>query len=158
MTTVSIQQFCEALYCTLTRWEAFVSDGAQRICFTALGTKAGERRLYRVEFIGVRAFCWQEDNESPRASAMPRQFPDDRLELSDVELEREDEGWRFWCDPWYCRTIEFHCDTVRLNDIAVSGSGKWLQDWLPSVDPDIPPYIGAVPDSVEAILDLPRAG
>jgi hypothetical protein len=158
VSTLSIQEFCQALYCTLARWEAFVPDDAQRIAFTALDTARGERLLYRVEFIDIRDFRWQEDNESPRAAAMPRQFPDQRLELSEVELEREAEGWRFWCNPWYCRTIEFRCAAIRLNGVAVSGSGKWLQDSLPDVNPDIPPYGGEEADSVETILDLPRAG
>jgi hypothetical protein len=154
MGTVSIQAFCEALYCTLTRWEAFVPDDARRICFTALDGV----RLYRVEFIGVRDFRWQEEHEPPQEQAMARRFADDRLELSDVELERETDGWRFWCDPWYCRTIEFRCAAIRLNGVAVSGTGKWLQDELPSEDPDIPPYSGEVADNIEAILDIPRAG
>jgi hypothetical protein len=158
VTTVSIQDFCQALYCALTRWEAFVPDDSQRIAFTAVDTARGAQRLCRVEFFGVRDFRWQEQNESPRTTALPRRFPDDRLELSDVELEREDEGWRFWCDPWYLRVIEFRCAAIRLNEVPVSGSGKWLQDTLPTSDPVIPPYTGEVPNSIEAILDLPRAG
>ena len=153
METVSIQAFCEALYGTLTRWEAFEPDDMQCIRFIALD---GVRR-YRVEFIEVRDFCWQEEHESPRQRAMPRRLPNDRLELSDVELERETDGWRFWCDPWYCRTIEFRCAAVRLNGVAVSGTGKWLQSELPSADPDIPPYLEEVPDNIETILDIPRA-
>lgn len=158
MTTVSIQAFCEALYCTLTRWEAFVPDDAERIRFTALDAAPGETRLYEVEFVGVRDFRWQEDHEPAQARAMARRLPDDRLELSDIELEREADGWRFWCDPWYCRTIEFRCAGIRLNGVAVDGTGKWLQDSLPSEKPEIPPYVGEVSDSVEAILDIPRAG
>jgi hypothetical protein len=151
--TVSIQAFCEALYCTLTRWEAFVPDDTQCIRFIALN---GVLR-YHVEFIEVRDFRWQEEHEPPRQRAMPRPLPDDRLELSDVELEREADGWRFWCDPWYCRTIEFRCAAVRLNGVAVRGAGKWLQDEVPNADPDIPPNQEEVPDSIEAILDIPRA-
>jgi hypothetical protein len=151
--TVSGQAFCEALYCTLTRWEAFVLDEAQCIRFIALDGM----RLYRVEFIKVRDFRWQEEHEPPQERPMPRRLPDDRLELSAVELERETEGWRFWCNPWYCRTIEFRCAVIRLNGIAVGGTGKWLQDELPSVEPEIPPYSGEVSDNIEAILDIPRA-
>jgi hypothetical protein len=156
--SVSIQAFCEALYCTLTRWEAFVPDNAQRIRFTALDAASSGARLYDVEFAGVRDFRWQEEHEPVQARAMPRRSPDDRLELSNVELEREADGWRFWCDPWYCRTIEFRCAAIRLNGVAVSGTGKWLQDELPSVAPHIPPYTGEVPDNIESLLDIPRAG
>jgi hypothetical protein len=152
--TVSIQAFCEALYCTLTRWEAFVPDDARCIRFTALD----DVRPYRVEFIEVRDFRWQEGHEPPQERAMPRPLPDDRLELSDVELEREADGWRFWCDPWYQRTIEFRCAAVRLNGVTVSGTGRWLQDGLPDVKPDIPPYSEELPNDIEAILDVPRAG
>jgi hypothetical protein len=155
---ISIQQFCEALYGTLTRWEAFVPDEAQCICFTALATTSEGQSLYRVEFSSIRDFQWQEDNEPPRVHAMSRRLPDDRLELSAIELERERDGWRFWCNPWYLRTIEFRCDAIRLNGIAVTGSGKWLQDSLPTRNPEIPPFPGVVPETVEAILDLPRAG
>jgi hypothetical protein len=157
MTTVSIQAFCEALYCTLTRWEAFVADGAQRICFVALDAAQSGARLYQVEFAGVRDFRWQEEHEPAQVRAMPRRSPEDRLELSDVELEREADGWRFWCDPWYSRTIEFRCAAIRINGVAVSGKGKWLQDSLPSESPEIPPYTGETSYSVEAILDIPRA-
>jgi hypothetical protein len=155
--TVSIREFCQALYCTLTRWEAFGQDDAQRISFTALDTSRDERRLYRVEFVGVQDFRWQEENEPLRGSAMPRRFPDDRLELSDIELERDAEGWRFWCDPWYSRTIEFRCRGIRLNCVEVIGTGKWLQDSLPLSRPDIPPYPAEMPEATDAILDIPRA-
>ena len=154
METVSIRAFCEALYCTLTRWEAFVLDSEQRISFTALDGV----RVYRVEFPEVRDFRWQEEHEPPQDRTPARRFPDDRLELSDVELEREADGWRFWCDPWYSRSIEFRCAAIRLNGIPVSGTGKWLQDELPDVNPDIPPYSGEVANDIEAILDIPRAG
>jgi hypothetical protein len=156
--SVSIQAFCEALYCTLTRWEAFVPDSAQRICFIALDGTSSGARLYHVEFIGVRDFRWQEEHEPAQERAMARRSAGDRLELSDVELEREADGWRFWCDPWYCRTIEFRCAAVRLNGVAVSGTGKWLQDELPSVAPHIPPYAGEMLGNIESLFDIPRAG
>jgi hypothetical protein len=158
MTTVSIQAFCEALYCTLTRWEAFVSDDRHNIRFTALDAATSGSRLYRVECLGVHNFRWHEENESPQSIALPRPFPEARLELSDIELEWEGEGWRFWCDPWYSRTIEFSCAVIHLNGATVTGTGKWLQHDVPSAIPDIPPYTGEDSLSMEAILDLPRAG
>ena len=70
----------------------------------------------------------------------------------------ERNGWRFWCNPWYSRTIEFQCTAIRLNGLAVAGTGKWLQNELPGVPPDIPPYTEESMDNIEAILDIPRAG
>jgi len=139
VTTVGIRPFCEALYCTHAAWEAFTATADRRIAFTAVATTSGHEDFYLVEFDDVRDFSWREDNSLSIARTPPRPHPDDRLELSDVGLERERDGWRFWCEPWYCRVIEFRCATIRLNGVLVVGEGKWLQDELPGDQPSIPP-------------------
>lgn len=88
-------------------------------------------------------------DRSPKRSAR-----DDRLELSTLEVERMSDGWRFWCDVWYLRTIEFRCASIRLNGVEIAGDGKWIQDDLPTEQPVIPPFPGAAPTSVDAALDV----
>lgn len=157
MSTVSACAFCEALYCSCAAWEAFSDAPSGRIEFTAFTTDCGVHAFYRVQFVGVRDFRWRREGEPARASTPPRDVPDDRLELSDIDLERDGDGWRFWCDPWYVHEVEFRCAAIYLNGAEVTGTGRWLQDGLPERPPVVPVFPGTPPASVAALLGLPGA-
>ena len=131
--TISIANFCAALYCAETRWEAFATAPTGRIVFTARTLDTGQENYYRVEFDNVRDYSCQ--NETSRGWE-----PGDRLELSIVELEGEPGAWRVWFNPWYLHEIQFWCTRIRVNGAEVVGRGKHVQDWLPDRVPDVPPY------------------
>jgi hypothetical protein len=100
-----------------------IDQALHRIAFEARVTERGLTRVHRVVFEGVREFT-REDSSSYESG--------DLLELSVIELEREDGGWRVWLNPWYVQQIEFRCDRIQLDHVEVIGSGRWLQDDLPS--------------------------
>jgi len=124
--TISPRAFCEAIYCGIAPKNAFERDPVtRRIAFVAHVTDRGQTRAYHVVFEGVRDL-------DRNVSAATRRGRDDPLELSMIELEREVNGWRVWFNPWYVDEIEFRCDQIQLDGTDVIGSGRWLQDDLPS--------------------------
>jgi hypothetical protein len=130
---VSIDDFCSALYCAYVNGREFRSTTAGQIQFTARILDAGVEEYYLVECDGVRDLVRQSESPDPRR-------PEDRTELSVVELEGEPRNWRLWFNPWYLEQIEFRCDTIRINGSEVRGKGHRLQDALPIARPQIPPY------------------
>ena len=127
LNTINPRAFCEIIYCGYTRWNAFTLDEPSgRIEFDAVVTDRGGEKTYKVAFDGVRLL--PDDSLHLREA----QGPDDRLELSVIEIEREAAGWRLWFNPWYLHEIQFHCDRVHLDGVEVVGGGRWLQDDLPS--------------------------
>ena len=120
-----MRDFCETLYCAYAPVDAFVVGDDRAIRFVATVTDAGRTAEYHVAFEGVREFT----RGGERAVTWE---PGDRLELSVIELEREANGWRAWFNPWYLEEIEFRCARITLDGRAVTGDGRWLQDWLPS--------------------------
>ena len=135
MATVSIQDFCAALYCAHASYDALPVETQDRIGFTVRTIHAGEPALLHVEFDGVSQLKWK-----PEQPPSQRPFaPGDHVELSVIEVEREPRGWRVWLNPWYTREVEFHCSSMRLNGAEVVGQGSWLQDELPQSPPLVPP-------------------
>ena len=127
MTSISPRGFCEAIYCAVAPLDAFdVEPTTRRIAFDARVTYQGKTKVHRVAFEGVHELTRKDPTDSG-----PRD-PGDRIELSVVEVEREPGGWRVWFNPWYLEQIEFRCDRIQLDDAEVDGSGRWLQDDLPS--------------------------
>ena len=125
--SISPRTFCESIYCGFAPLDAFdVDPAARRIAFEARVTYQGQTSVHRVAFEGVHNLTRKDPDD-----VVPRE-PGDRLELSVVEVEREAGGWRVWFDPWYLEQIEFRCDRIQLDDADVVGSGRWLQDDLPS--------------------------
>ena len=127
MRTVSLQDFCIALYCAYTPADEFTVNRDGHIACTAQVIESSHTGLYRVEFDSVRDLTWSS-NASDRAAASD---PGYQLEFSVIELEREADGWRVWINPWYLHDIEFRCAGIRLNGAEVVGEGRWLQDDLP---------------------------
>lgn len=66
------------------------TDG--NISFTARTIDSGVSKTYKVPFVQVRQF-------SRRADVRLTGEPDDRLELSVIEVQREPAGWRVWLNP-----------------------------------------------------------
>jgi hypothetical protein len=130
---VSITDFCSALYCAFVNGQEFTPTATGQIRFTARVLDNGAEEYYRVECAGVRNFVRKSELPGPTR-------PEDRTELSVVELEGEPNNWRVWFNPWYLEEIEFRCDTLRINGAEVRGKGHRLQDALPIGRPLIPPY------------------
>ena len=124
--TISARLFCESIYCAYVPMDALEPDRQTgRIAFDAEVADNGLTMLHRVAFDGVRGLTRKSSRHRvPEAG--------DRLELSVIELEREADGWRVWLNPWYLDEIEFHCDGIHLDASEVVGTGRWLQDTLPS--------------------------
>jgi hypothetical protein len=124
--TVSIEDFCVALYCAYTRPDALNPDAAGRIAFTA---RVGESS-FRAEFEGVREYAHNKGGQPLE--------PQDQLELSVVELEGEPGAWRVWFNPWYVQEMEFRCSRILLNGAEVVGRGRHPQDDLPKRPAEVP--------------------
>lgn len=124
MEVISARQFCELLYCAIVPVDAFFGADSGHIRFTARATANGPDATYSVEFSGVRDFTRKQDTECEPE-------PGDLLELSVIELERMGPAWRVWFNAWYVEQIEFQCEQIFIDDIEVSGSGRWLQDTPP---------------------------
>jgi hypothetical protein len=134
MTEISIEDFCIALYCAYTRFDSLAPDAAGRITFTARTLDSDHEEYYRVECVSVRDFAYRSEVRDDNWG------PEDRLELSVVELEGAPGSWRVWFNPFYLHEIEFRCRQLRLNGAEVVGGGKHLQDELPSRAAKVPPY------------------
>ena len=91
--TISIPDFCAALYCAEGRWDALSTAPTGRIVLTARALDTGREDYYHVEFLGVRDYHVQTDSSRPESER------GDRLELSVVELEGEPGAWRVWFNP-----------------------------------------------------------
>ena len=131
--TVSIEDFCIALYCGYTRPDALKPDATGRIAFTAHVVENDREDHFRAEFERVREY-------SDRTNSGHQLGPEDRLELSVVELEGEPGAWRVWFNPWYLHEIEFRCSRILLNGAQITGRGRHLQDELAKRSPVVPPY------------------
>jgi hypothetical protein len=134
MTEISIEDFCIALYCAYTRFDAVAPDAAGNVSFTARTLDAGQDDFFRVECSGVRDF---QVRSQTRIQAWQ---PQDKLELSVVELEGAPGSWRVWFNPFYSHEIEFRCRRILVNGAEVVGRGRHLQDELPTRSPKVPPY------------------
>jgi len=134
MTEISIEDFCIALYCSYTRFDALAPDAAGTITFTARALDEDREDYYRVQCTGVKDFSYRSESQNAEWTAA------DRLELSVVELEGAPGSWRVWFYPFYQHEIEFHCRQVRVNGAEVVGRGKHLQDELPTRVANVPPY------------------
>jgi hypothetical protein len=132
--TISIEDFCGALYCARARPTALRPNAAGQIRFTARSTNGGRRAYYRAEFDAVQVYRWRSTGPAPRWGRH------DRVELSVIELTGEPGSWRVWFNPWYLHEMEFSCTRIRLNGAEVVGRGKHLQDELPLRAPLVPPY------------------
>ncbi|HET6679790.1 MAG TPA: hypothetical protein VFG84_01205 [Gemmatimonadaceae bacterium] len=126
MPAITIREFCEALYCALTSVDAFSVAPDGSIAFVAHATSDGTRSRHSVHFSDVRHLSVQHSASTDLGAA------EDRLELSVIEVERLPSGWRVWFNPWYLHEIEFQCNRISLDGADVSGTGKWLQDDIPS--------------------------
>ena len=127
MKQLSPRAFCETIYCGITSADALEVDSkARRIAFDVVVTDNAESCTYHVEFRGVRSMTQNDwlNRRDPQ--------PTDLIELSVIEVEREPDAWRVWLNPWYLHEIEFRCEAIHLNGAEVVGSGKWMQDELPS--------------------------
>lgn len=131
MAIVAIEDFCIALYCAYARHDALKPDADARIVFTARVLDGDCEDYVRVECVGVREYVFRTESEWG---------PDDRLELSVVELEGQPGDWRVWFNPWYCHEIEFRCSRILVNGADVVGRGRHLQDALPHRSAVVPPY------------------
>ncbi|MGH7625075.1 MAG: hypothetical protein ACREOJ_07140 [Gemmatimonadaceae bacterium] len=127
MTEITIREFCETLYCSLTRGDAFTPRPEGDIAFVAYSVTDGVASRHRVQFAGVSDLAVRHDLSNDLWS------DEDRIELSVIEVERLLSGWRVWFNPWYLHEIEFHCARISLDDTKVSGTGRWLQDELPGM-------------------------
>jgi len=134
MAEISIEDFCIALYCAYTRFDALAPDVAGTITFTARVLDTDREDYYRVQCTGVRDYSVRSDSQHSRWA------PEDRLELSVVELEGAPGSWRVSFNPFYTHEIEFRCRQLRVNGAEVVGRGKHLQDELPGRAPKVPPY------------------
>ena len=134
MTEITIEDFCIALYCSFTRFDALAPDAAGTITFTARALDGDREDYYRVQCIGVKDFSHRRELKEPEWTA------EDRLELSAVELEGAPGSWRVWFNPFYLHEIEFRCRQLRVNGAEVVGRGKHLQDELPARTANVPPY------------------
>jgi len=130
--TITIEDFCIALYCAFARPDAFEPDDAQRIAFTARALDQGREDHFRAEFDQVREY-------STRHEARPL-GTGDQLEISAIEVSGKPGSWRVWINPFYMHEIEFGCSRILLNGAEVTGSGRHLQDDLPRRVADVPPY------------------
>jgi hypothetical protein len=121
-----MREFCERLYCAYAPGDALAVGADGRIAFTARVTDHGRMSEHRAEFDGVRGFARRRDAPSERE-------PGDPLELSVIEIERDEPGaeWRVWLNPWYVEEVEFRCARITLDGLEVTGAGRWLQDELP---------------------------
>ena len=139
MTTVSIEDFCAAIYCGFTDVDAFKPRADGEIAFTAEVTNARRKAFYRVEFGGVSDYRFASGSKHELHS------PEDRLELTVVEIDGHPGAWRAWFNPWSLYEYEFCAEWIRINGAEVVGTGRHLQDWLPPHRPAVPPYsAGAV--------------
>jgi hypothetical protein len=134
MTEISIEDFCIALYCAYTRFNAVAPDAAGNLTFTARTLDGDRDEFYRVEFTGVQDFSFRSEAPDPKWG------PQDKLELSAVELEGAPGSWRVWFNRFYQHEIEFRCRQLRVNGAEVVGRGKHLQDELPARAANVPPY------------------
>ncbi len=133
MTEISIEDFCIALYCTYTQFDALSPDAAGTIAFTARMVETGREVNCRVQCTGVHGFEFRSEVPDPKWG------PQDQLELSVVELEGAPGSWRIWFNPFYLHEIEFRCGQLSVNGAEVVGRGKHLQDGLPARPADVPP-------------------
>ena len=134
MTTLSIQEFCAAVYCAIAPCDAIPRPPGERLIFDATTEDGNTPQRLRLEFEGLRDFSRRVD-----AGRVDRPCePGDLLELSVVEVEGRPGAWRVWFNPWYLTEIEFWCTGIRLNGLEVTGSGRWVQDDLPSSSPALP--------------------
>ncbi len=131
--TVSIEDLCIALYCAYTHPDALKPNASGRIAFTARLLDEDRENYFRAEFEQVRDYTYRTESGHELG-------PEDRLELSVIELEGEPHDWRVWFNPWYLHEIEFRCGRILLNGAEVVGSGRHIQDGLPKRAPLIPPY------------------
>jgi hypothetical protein len=129
---VSINDFCSALYCGFVNDHELAPTSGQ-IRFTARVMDGMSEEYYRVECDGVRDFVRRSESPAPSE-------PDDRTELSVVELKGEPGKWCLWFNPFYRHEIEFGCDVIRINGSEVRGKGGRLQDELPASRPQLPPH------------------
>lgn len=128
MSTITLREFCERIYCGFCQQDAFEVDPATGdITFEVQIVSAHRESRHRVQFTSVH-----ELTRNIPAGAAANQ-PGDKIELSVIELEREPRGWRVWFNPWYLSEIEFHCGAIHLDGAEVTGTGGWLQDDLPKV-------------------------
>jgi hypothetical protein len=131
--TISIPDFCRAIYCALTTWNRLEIDSTGAINLTATVTDAGRITSLQVAFEGVTNVTRRSDRPGNEPNGI------DQLEFSVVELEGEPGKWRFWSNPYYVHEIEFDCVEIRLNGNQVVGAGRWLQDELPGWRPALRP-------------------
>ena len=131
--TISMQDFCAAIYCALADSEA-VPDVAEGTVVIAARSGESSPRDLLLEFFRVQDYSRRTERPQPES---PR-GPEDRVELSAVELEGEPGHWRVWLNPWYLEEIDFRCSSIRLNGLEVVGQGRWLQDELPTSSPRLP--------------------
>ena len=132
MATISMQDFCAAIYCALASGEVFPDEAEGTVVIAARSGDSAPQDLL-LEFSGVQEYTRRTERPQPD----PRR-PDDRLEFSAVELEGEPGHWRVWFNPWYLEEIDFRCGSIRLNGLEVVGHGRWLQDELPASSPRLP--------------------
>jgi hypothetical protein len=139
MPSVTPEDFCIAVYCAYTTHQGLVPDGTGRIALTARTVHDDAEDRFEIEFVGVRDYAYTRD---PGVSAVG---PADLIELSVIELERAGPDWKVWFNPWYLHEFSFRCSRIRINGAEVVGSGRWLQDELPTRRANVPPYsTGAV--------------
>jgi len=134
MPEISIEDFCIALYCAEARFDNLAPNAAGMIAFTARTLDGGQEEFYRVECHGVKEYSVESEANEARWS------PEDRLELSAVELDGAPGSWRVWFNPFYVHRIEFRCRQLQVNGAEVVGRGHHLQDELPSRAAKVPPY------------------
>jgi hypothetical protein len=120
--TMSIREFCETVYCAYAAHDALTLGPDARIAFNASVTNGARTIPYRLAFDDVRSFTRQPERPSD---------PEDRIELTVIEVEREGGAWRVWLDLWGVQAVEFRCSRITLDGREVVGEGRWLQDWLP---------------------------
>ena len=137
MTTISIEEFCQALACAYIRAGDLTPDASGRMVFIARRPAEQDEECLRAEFDGVRDLVTRSRTSPPSG--------DDVVELSILELDGEPGRWRVRFNPWHLHEIEFQCRRIRVNAVDVSGHGRHLQDWFPARRPKMPPFeAGAV--------------
>jgi hypothetical protein len=136
MTTVSIEEFCQALACAFIRAGDLRPGPDDRIAFVARRPAEQADECFRVEFDGVRDLVTRSRTSPPSG--------DDIVELSILELDGEPDRWRVRFHPWYLHEIEFRCRRIRVNAAEVTGRGRHLQDWYPQRRPKMPPFRAGV--------------
>lgn len=132
MTTISIEEFCQAIACAFIRAGDLKPDADGRIAFIARRPTDRNEDRFRVELDGVRDLVTRSRTSPPSG--------DDIVELSILELDGEPGRWRVRFNPWYLHEIEFHCRRIRVNDAEVAGRGRHVQDWFPARRPKMPPF------------------